>query len=80
MLVYKLISQTSAVCNCLAFNFKFLLFLFFFFFKMVSSLCEMVGNKPGLFRISMFYLDLIEILLTEIRKSKGNYKVCPNRD
>lgn len=47
---------------------------------MVSSLCEMVGNKPGLFRISIFYLDLIEILLTEIRKSKGNYKVCPNRD
>lgn len=47
---------------------------------MVSSLWEMVGDKPGLFRISMFYLGLIEILLTEIDKSKDNYEVCPNCD
>lgn len=31
----------------------------------------MVGDKPGLFRISVFYLGLIEILLTKIDKYKG---------
>lgn len=81
MLVYKLISQTSAVCNCLAFNLKCRLLVFLFFFlTLVSSLREMVGDKPGLFRISIFYLGLIEILLTKIDKSKDNYKVCSDCD
>lgn len=40
----------------------------------------MVGDKPGLFRISIFYLGLIEILLTKIDKSKDNYKVCSDCD
>lgn len=44
---------------------------FFFFLTLVSSLREMVGDKPGLFRISVFYLGLIEILLTKIDKYKG---------
>lgn len=36
----------------------------------------MVGEKPGLWRISLFYLDLIEILLSEMGERKGNDKVC----
>lgn len=37
----------------------------------------MVGDKLGLFRISIFYLDLIEIVLTEIDKSKGQLQSLP---
>lgn len=40
----------------------------------------MVGDKPGLFRISVFYQGFTEIFLTGIDKAKGNPKVCPNCD
>lgn len=47
---------------------------------MVSSLWEMVGDKPGLLRISIFYLGFTEIFVTRLDKAKGNCEVHPNCD